>query len=88
MINELEQAIIYFKKETFESVKAGIKEIGKVAIQMNKDIQDCKLVVENIDDLSKMANEFSNPLSFAYHVGKDLIVNSKDIYKQINDSVI
>ena len=35
-----------------------------------------------------MAAIFSNPVSFAYHIGKDLIVNGVQIYEEINDSVL
>jgi hypothetical protein len=30
-----------------------------------------------------MAHGFSNPFSFAYHVGRDLVVNGVDIYKEM-----
>ena len=87
MISELEEAVNDFKLETFKGVKSGIKEIGEVASQMSHDISECKSVVKNIEDLAKMAHAFSNPISLAYHVGKDLIINGKDIYKHINDSI-
>jgi len=29
----------------------------------------------------------SNPKSFAFHVGKDLLVNGKDIYKETKTAV-
>ena len=34
-----------------------------------------------------MVAVFSNPADFAYHVGKDLLVNGKDIYSEITASV-
>ena len=29
----------------------------------------------------------SNPKDFAFHIGKDLVVNGKDIYREINTAV-
>jgi hypothetical protein len=34
-----------------------------------------------------MAAIFSSPASFAYHVGKDLIVNGRQIYREVNDGI-
>jgi len=34
-----------------------------------------------------MANSFSSPWSFAYHVGKDLLINGVDIYNDIDHAV-
>jgi len=34
-----------------------------------------------------MAAVYSNPWSFAYHVGKDLIVNGVTIFKDTEDSI-
>ena len=65
----------------------GIIQIGKAAKMISKDIKECKVVNANIDDLFKMGEQFANPVSFVFHVGKDLIVNRKDIFAEINDSV-
>ena len=34
-----------------------------------------------------MAKTFKSPLSFAYHAGKDLLVNGKDIYAEISGAI-
>jgi hypothetical protein len=34
-----------------------------------------------------MLESFKDPKSFAFHVGKDLLVNGVDIYHQISDAV-
>lgn len=34
-----------------------------------------------------MASIMSNPWSFAYHVGKDLIVNGVQIFHEVDDSI-
>jgi len=34
-----------------------------------------------------MAAIFASPSSFAYHIGKDLLINGKDIFHEINTAV-
>lgn len=34
-----------------------------------------------------MVKTFDSPLSFAYHVGKDILVNGVQIYGDINDAI-
>lgn len=31
--------------------------------------------------------ELENPLEFSYHIDKDLIINGRDIYKEIKTSI-
>ena len=75
LVTDVETAIADFKKETFSGVKAGIEEIGTIVKSVATDINDCKAGITGIEDLIKMAEDISSPWSFAYHVGKDLIVN-------------
>jgi len=37
--------------------------------------------------LEKFAASLKSPASFEYHVGKDLLVNGKDIYHEINTAI-
>lgn len=85
--NEIETAVADFKKETFSGVKAGIEEIGTVVKQISTDLSDCKEIVADITKLEKMASTFKSPWSFAYHVGKDLLVDGTDIFAKIDDSI-
>ena len=34
-----------------------------------------------------MADIFKSPRSFAYHVGKDILVNGRNIYQEISSAV-
>jgi len=48
---------------------------------------DCKAAVSEIEKLVAMLKTFKSPISFAYHVGKDLIVNGIQIIKDIEGAV-
>jgi hypothetical protein len=46
-------------------------------------MSDCSHLKADWQKLAAMAAIFKNPASFAYHVGKDLMINGKDIYAEI-----
>lgn len=50
-------------------------------------MQDCSHIKADWEKLAKMISVFDSPTSFAYHVGKDLIVNGKQIYGEITTAV-
>jgi len=47
----------------------------------------CPGVEVDVQKLEKMAKIFKNPKTFAYHVGKDLLVDGVQIYGDINKGV-
>lgn len=52
----------------------------------------CEGAVAEITILSKKLTfviaEIQNPQSFAFHVGKDLLINGRDIYSEVNTAVV
>jgi hypothetical protein len=48
---------------------------------------ECKATASAISNVVTMIKSFSSPVSFAYHVGKDIIVNGKNIYHEISTAV-
>lgn len=50
-------------------------------------MKDCSNIKADWTKLEKMVSVFSNPTNFAYHVGKDLLINGKNIYSEINTSI-
>ena len=87
LITEIESAVASFKKETFNDVLDGIKMVGTIATQVGTDVKDCEAGVADIEHLIEMAESFSSPWSFAFHVGKDLLLNGVDIYGDIDSAI-
>lgn len=50
-------------------------------------MSDCSHLKADWKKLENMAEIFSSPQTFAYHVGKDLMVNGNDIFSEIEDAV-
>ena len=87
LMSEIKEGVDDFKKETFRGVKDGLTIFGTAFKQVATDIQDCEEAIEDIEKLYEMAIIFSNPWSFAYHVGKDLLLNGVDIYNDIDKAM-
>lgn len=50
-------------------------------------MSDCSHLKADWAKLEKMVEIFDSPTSFAYHVGKDLVVNGRDIFHEIETAV-
>ena len=50
-------------------------------------MSDCSHIAADWEKLLDMVEIFSSPESFAYHVGKDLLVNGVDILHEIEAAV-
>ena len=50
-------------------------------------MSDCSSTKADWEKLAKMASIFESPTSFAYHVGRDLIVNHAQIYSEISSAI-
>jgi hypothetical protein len=87
IIDNVEIAINDFKKNNASATLDGLKHLASAVTGMKDEISDCKGVTADWAKLEKMAAIFSSPASFAYHVGKDLIVNGVQIYHDVADSV-
>lgn len=87
IIDNVEVAIDDFKKDTASATLDGLEHLAHAIMGIKDEIKDCKGVTADWAKLEKMAAIFASPASFAYHVGKDLIVNGVQIYHDVADSV-
>ena len=46
-------------------------------------VTDCN-IKGDMNKFEQMSKIFASPSAFAYHAGKDLLLNGKDIYNEIN----
>jgi hypothetical protein len=87
IIADVKVAITDFEEKSAAGALAGLKELGKAVTLMKSEIQYCEGVKGDWEKLVKMVEVFNNPASFVYHVGKDLIVNGRQIYHDVDDSI-
>ena len=87
IVVDVYDAVMDFTKGDEKDVLNGIEELGKAVLEIKPLVEDCEGVAADWAKLVKMGAIFSNPASFAYHVGKDLIVNGVQIFKEVDDSI-
>ena len=87
VFNDAEVAVQDFKAGGATNVIKGLQEVGQILQAVQSGMKDCSSIKADWNKLESMVKAFSNPTSFAYHVGKDLIVNGKNIYSEINTSI-
>ena len=87
IISAAEVAIKDFKAGGVDNVVHGLKELAVLATMMKQEVAACKGVKADWEKLEKMAAVMSSPTSFAYHVGKDLLLNGHDIYDDIESGI-
>ena len=87
VFSDIKDGIALLKKEDAADALAGLKKIGAGVVEIKTAVADCKGITADFAKLEKMAAVYSNPWSFAYHVGKDLVVNGVTIFKDTEDSI-
>ena len=85
--DDINNAVSLIKQQTPASVLQGIKSLGAALNALKEGLVDCKAAYGEIQSFVKAFEQFSNPGTFAFHVGKDLLVNGKDIYQEITQAV-
>jgi hypothetical protein len=87
VIADAEKAVHDFELKTARGAINGLKDISAMFKVMATGLEDCAKTKEDWIKFLDMISIFNSPASFAYHVGKDLLVNGKQIYGDINDAV-
>lgn len=73
--------------KTKEGIKKGLEQIGEGLETLPEAMIECGEAVNEAKSLINAFAQFKSPLSFAYHVGEDLVVNGINIYKEINQAI-
>jgi len=82
-ISDLDDAIKLLEKKTAADTLKGLKLLVEAFKGLPVDLKACKASEADVEELVKAFKQFTSPKSFAYHVGKDLVVNHEDIYKEV-----
>jgi hypothetical protein len=87
VLGDAETAVKDFKAGGATNVMAGLKAMGDLIKQAEAGMKDCSSTQADWDRLKAMAEVISSPKSFVYHVGKDLLINGREIYGEISTAV-
>jgi hypothetical protein len=84
---DIKSAVSLLEKKTPSSVLAGLKDLGKAYGALKDGLVKCKAAEAEIQAFVKAIEQFKTPEQFAFHVGKDLLVNGRDIYAEVKQAV-
>lgn len=74
-------------KKNEKDMKEGLEKIGLALETLPEAMLECGMAVNDAKQLMSALKAVESPLQFAYHVGKDLIVNGINIYKEVNQAI-
>jgi len=83
---DFEQAIADFVTEDATKVKEGIRLIGEALQVLPDAMTECQAAVSEVQKIVALLKTFTSPMSFVYHVGKNLIINGVEIFNEVNSS--
>ena len=87
IINDAEDAITKFQKKDLTDIIAGIKDVADIIKLIQAAMKDCSDIKADWEKLEKIALTFKSPVSFAWHVGGDIIHNGVKITQEIETAV-
>lgn len=87
LFSDAEVAYNDFKAGVASNVINGIKELADMLKVVKSGMQDCSHLTADWKKMETMISIFNSPTIFAYHVGKDLLLNGKDIFHEIETAV-
>merc|ERR1712054_296517 len=87
IFEDLKDALEDFKGGNASSVLEGMKQVGDALKTVVTGLNDCKSTWGEIGEFVDAIEAFSNPASFALHVGKNILVNGKDIHGGITAAI-
>jgi len=86
-VEDLDDAVKDFEKKDASDVLKGLKLLGQAFETLPAALKSCKAVESDVEEIINACKAMVSPESFAFHLGKDLIVNGADIYHEIYAAV-
>jgi len=87
VFTDAENAYNDFKAGGTSKVIDGVKQLADLLKNVKSGMKDCANIKADWNKLESMIEIFNSPTSFAYHVGKDLLINGHDIFHEIETAV-
>ena len=87
IIKDAEDAFKQFQQKHLSNKIAGIKDVADAISKIADGMKDCSSLKADWVKLAKIAETFKSPVSFAWHVGGDIIHNGVKITHEIESAV-
>lgn len=87
VIPQAEKTFNDCRQSVLDSKMECVKDFATLGNEVKDTVKDCKSIADDIETLAEIVAVFSNPVSFAWHVGKDLLVNGINIYHDVENAI-
>jgi hypothetical protein len=87
VVSDAKDAIADFEKKDISDISAGLAKVADMIKVIAAGMTDCGHLQMDVKKMADMVAAFSTPQAFAWHVGKDLLVNGVDIYHDIDSGI-
>jgi len=87
VFQDAEEAYLDFTSKDYKKITEGVQKVADLLTHVKSGMSDCSHLKADWEKLEKMSDIFASPKAFAYHVGKDLLINGKDIFGEVGDAI-
>lgn len=88
---DLHDAVELFMKMDSHDVLKGLEKLGSAFEKLPVAVSHCDAAAKDVKDqapkLLRAIHAMKSPTDFAYHVGKDLVVNHADIFQEVSAAI-
>jgi len=86
-VQDVAAAVKDLEKNHSSGVLAGLKELAEALAPVPKAIGSCAAAAHDVEHLAAALASMRSPKAFAFHVGKDLLINRHEIFHEISTAV-
>jgi hypothetical protein len=90
-IREVEEAIELMEKKDAHDVLDGLGKLGSALELLPTTVRTCEAAEKDVKDeapkLLEALEALKHPKAFAFHVGKDLMVNHAEIFQEVSAAI-
>jgi cathepsin F len=86
-IGDLKSAVKEFDKEDATDALKGLRELAEAIKEFPQALTSCNATVKDIKNIVSALKQLASPTTFAFHAGKNLLVNHHDIFKDISRAI-
>jgi len=84
---DISEGIADIKTKNPAKVKEGIALIGQAVQIIPAAARDCKAAASEVKKLVALAQAFTNPASFVYHIAKSILINRVEVIHEVTSAI-
>ena len=86
-VADFRAAVADFETKTVDGIAKGLRETADGLEALKAAMADCKAAESEVQSLEAALAQMSSPSKLVYHVGKELLLNGKDILALVEGAV-